>query len=140
MHICTECGRVSEEDMEFCPHCGSMKGANVNRELIPPQFKIVSNETGTYIVKQNIMKIRLALLFALFPGIIDIFGLGHLIMGRYVRAAFFGAFSVLYYYERFTGYVGFEWWHLMGITLAVFVVQMFDIFRIVKEELGIESK
>ena len=137
MHICTECGRVTEEDMEFCPHCGSLKGANVEKELIPPQYKIVSNPEGTFIVKHDIRRIRWAILLALLPGIVDIFGLGHIIMGKYIRGAAFLAVSAFYYYERYIEYFGISYWYLFGFTLAVFVVQVLDLFHIVKKELGL---
>ena len=47
--------------MDFCPHCGSTKGGNVDPEMIPPQFRIVNGPTGPYVAKVNVNKIRLAL-------------------------------------------------------------------------------
>ena len=104
MHICTECGRVWDEDMDFCPHCGSTKGGNVDPELIPPQFKIVNGPRGPYVARVSVNRIRLALALALIPGIFDIYGLGHLIMGKYVRGIGFLCCSGLCYYEYYTGY------------------------------------
>ena len=85
MHVCTECGHVSDEDMEFCPRCGSIKGANIDEEQMPPGFKVVSSPSGTIITRVDVRRIRLALMLALLPGIVDIFGLGHIVMGKYIR-------------------------------------------------------
>ena len=87
MHVCTECGRVNDEDSEFCFHCGSVKGANIDPELIPPQFRIVSNDRGTFIVRMDVRMVRIALLLALLPGILNIFGLGHLALRKYVSSS-----------------------------------------------------
>lgn len=137
MHICTECGRVSEEDYDFCPHCGSTKGANVDPALIPPQFKVVSSNQGTFIVKQSAIRIKLALALALIPGIFNIFGLGHFALGKYVRGVLFLACSGFYYYERYIGYFGIGYWYLFGFSMAVFLVQILDVFNLIKKELGI---
>ena len=140
MHICTECGRVSDEDYDFCPHCGSTKGANVDPALIPPQFKVVNSPQGTFIVKQSMRRIKLALLLSLLPGIFNIFGLGHLVMGRYVKGVAFLACSAFYHYEKYTEYFGLDYWYLFGFCMAVFLVQMLDMFRIIKRELGISNR
>ncbi len=137
MHVCTECGRVCEEDMDFCPACGSKKGANIDPALIPPNFKVVSNSRGTFIMRQNVLRIRAALFLALLPGIVDVFGLGHLVMKRWFTGLAFLSFSALYYYERITGHFGMGEWYLFGFTMAVFVVQALDIFRIIRKELGL---
>ncbi len=139
MHVCTECGRVCEEDMDFCPACGSTKGANIDPQLIPPEFKVVSNSKGTFIMRQNIRRIRIALFLALLPGIVDVFGLGHLVMKRYATAIGLLSFSAVYYYERFTGYFGIEEWYLFTFTMVVFVVQALDMFRIIRKELGLSK-
>lgn len=137
MHICTECGRVCDEDMDFCPHCGSTKGGNVDPEMIPPQFRIVNGPTGPYVAKVNVNKIRLALALALIPGIFDIYGLGHFIMGRYIRGAAFLCCTVAAYYERFTGYFGIDTTVMFVATLVVLIIQIFDVFRIIKKDNGL---
>ena len=137
MHVCTECGHVSDEDLEFCPRCGSVKGANIDEEQMPPGFKVVSSPTGTIITRVDVRRIRLALMLALLPGIVDIFGLGHIAMGKYIRGIAFLGCSAFYYYERYVGYFGIEYWYLFGFTMAVFLVQMLDMFRIVKSEIGL---
>ena len=137
MHICTECGRVTEEDMDFCPHCGSVKGANVDKELLPDDFKVVTGSGGTYIMRTDVRRIRMAIILALIPGILNVFGLGQIYMRRFVRGIAFLACSVFYFIERFLEYFGIDYWVLVGFTLAVFALQLFDIFRIVKAELGV---
>ena len=139
MHICTECGHVSEEDMDFCPRCGSKKGTNLDEGQIPPQFKVVQRPTGTVIVKLNVMKLRAALFLALLPGIVDVFGLGHLVMGKYLRGILFLSCSAFYYYEKYIGYFGLSYWQLFGFSMAIFVIQTLDIFRIIRAEVGIGS-
>ena len=137
MHICTECGRVYQEDMDFCPHCGSTKGGNVDPALIPPEFRIVDGPRGSYVVKQDVRKLRLALALALIPGVFDIFGLGHLLLGKYLSGIGFLCCTALAYYERFTGYFGVDETYLFVATLAVLILQMFDIFRVIRKEYGI---
>lgn len=139
MHVCTECGRVCDEDMDFCPACGSTKGANIDPAFIPPEFKVVENPRGKVIVRVSIVRIRLALMLSLLPGIIDIFGLGHLVMKKYLRAAALMACSAFYYYERFTEYFGIDYWYLIGFTIVVFVLQMLDMFRLIKQEIGLKK-
>ena len=137
MHICTECGRVHQEDLDFCPHCGSTKGGNVDPELIPPEFKIVNGPKGAYVVRQDVRRIRLALALALIPGVFDIFGLGHLLLGKYFRGLWYLCCSGIVYYERFTGYFGVESTYMFVITLALLIIQLFDIFHVIRKEYGI---
>ncbi len=137
MHICTECGRVHEEDFDFCPHCGSTKGGNVDPALIPPEFRIVNGPQGAYVARINVNRIRLALALALLPGIFDIFGLGHLVLKKYLSGLGFLACTAVVYYERFTGYFGVDSSIMFIATLAVLILQIFDVFRIIKRESGI---
>ena len=137
MHICTECGRVHEDDMDFCPHCGSTKGGNVDPALIPPQFRIVNGPQGAYVAKVNMKVIYIALALALIPGVLDIFGLGHFVLKRYVSGLAFLSCTAIVYYERFTGYFGVSETIMFVATLAVLVLQMWDIFRIIKREGGV---
>ena len=58
-------------------------------------------------------------------------------MGRYIRGAAFLCCTVAAYYERFTGYFGVDETIMFVATLAVLVLQMWDIFRIIKREGGV---
>ena len=136
MHICTECGRVHQEDLDFCPHCGSTKGGNVDPALIPPEFRIVNGPRGPYVAKVDTRRFYIALALALIPGVFDIFGLGHIVMRRYLSGIGFLCCTALAYYERFTHHFGVDSTILFIATLAVLVLQMWDIFRIIRRENG----
>jgi len=126
MHICTECGRVCDEDLDFCPSCGSKKGANVDPSLIPDEFKIRDTPKGRVIVREDFRRLRISLMLALFPGILDIFGLGHLFTRQYLKGLAFMSVSVFYYAERLTRYFGLSETTLIVISVAVFILQALD--------------
>lgn len=136
MHICTECGRVSDRDLDFCEFCGSKKGANVDPALIPPEFGIAETPRGRIIVREDLRKLRLSLILALFPGIFNVFGLGHLLTKRYLKGIPLLGISVLYYAERITGYFGVPELLLIGLSIACFAYQAFDQMTYVKKKLS----
>lgn len=136
MHICTECGRVCEEDYDFCPTCGSTKGTNVDRTLIPEEFKIVNSPQGKFLIREDFRKLRLGLMLALFPGIFNIFGLGHLFTKQLLKGFFFLGMSVLYYYERIFHYLNLSDIALFVITIVVFIVQCFDMMGYVRRKIA----
>lgn len=133
MHICTECGRVSEEDSDFCLVCGSEKGSNVNRDLIPPEFDFKTTNRGTFIVRGNIRMLRVALILAFIPGLFNVFGLGHLALKQFGKAIPLMAFSCFYYYEKYTSHFGLDAQVMFFLSLAVFFVQMWDVFSIIEK-------
>ena len=135
MFICEECGRVTENpDADFCYHCGSDGGSRATQQMMPQGYQPVNVKGGgvVYADRNKLRRIPLSLLLALVPGLFDIFGLGHLIIGRWFRGAFFLALSGGYYYLRYMS--GWEMLqpYLFVISLAIFVLQMVDLYNCYK--------
>ena len=132
MFICEECGRVTDSpDADFCYHCGSNKGSTAMQNMIPPSYQPIQANGGgvVYADKSKLRKIPLALILAFVPGLFDIFGLGHFIIGRWARGLGFLAISGGYYYVKY-----FSGWdmilpYLFVLSLGVFVVQMIDLYN-----------
>ena len=82
-------------------------------------------------------RIYIALALALIPGVLDIFGLGHFVLKKYLSGLAFLSCTILAYYERFTGYFGVDETIMFVATLAVLILQMWDVFRIIKREGGV---
>lgn len=131
MHICGDCGRVSEEDSEFCLVCGSEKGSNVDKSLIPPDFGFKTTARGTFIVRRDMKHLRWALVLAFLPGLLNVFGLGHIVLRQYGKAVPLMCFSAFYYCEKYMKYLGLDPQVLFFLSLAVFFVQMWDVFSII---------
>lgn len=150
MFVCSECGRVTNDpDAEFCVFCGSEKGTKTAETNIPEGFQPISNNMGgvVYADAAKLRKIPFALMLALIPGFLDIYGLGHLFIGKWLRGAVFLAASGGIYYTRYA-FGGYRWtlspsgWEvsldmvLLILSLVVFVIQLFDLFKCFKETMN----
>ena len=132
MFICNECGRVTQEsDAEFCHYCGSDKGTDVEPAMMPQGYEPISANGGgvIYADKSKLRRIPIALMLAFIPGLFDIFGLGHLVIGRWVKAIAFLALSGGFYYLRFMSGWDMLIPYLSVISIAIFVVQMVDLYN-----------
>ena len=81
-----------------------------------------------------------ALLLAIVPGffgmfgLFDVYGLGHLYLRRYVRAALFLTLSIALFLAVRLSYVDRDSIFLMAANSAVFLIQAFDVLRILNRE------
>lgn len=147
--ICHDCGYEIPGDMDFCPRCGCMKGSatpvddngmptgtcpTCGADIEPGAAYCRScgakaPETVSYPPRAT-SKGMAALMLALIPGIFNIFGLGHFVLGRWSRGAMFLAISVILLYmngwQLFTTNVV-----MYLVSLAVYFYQALDIFRYV---------
>lgn len=117
---CGQCGHDISEDSEFCRWCG----AYMDRQ---------ENEVHVHIRTDNIepQKRTFALLLAIVPGFFDVFGLGHIYLGKYLKGIIFLAVSVILFAINVTMEISsWEIYFTLG-TLALFMVQIVDIFKIV---------
>lgn len=117
--ICYRCGTDLLPGAEFCTNCGAPQGARA-------QVARTSQAMGI---------LRFARMLALIPGIFDIFGLGHLLLRRWGRGVSFLACSAGVFLARIKlqelDLVQTGWGTAVMIaSLAIFLVQMWDVFRI----------
>lgn len=91
---CSECGRLEHGDTEFCTRCGALK-ADGYAYLFCENCGHALAEGATYCVNcarsgtaYNVTEDRryfIALILAAVPGMFDMFGLGHIFLGRWVK-------------------------------------------------------
>ena len=139
MFICNECGRVTEDDgAEFCHFCGSDKGTTATPTMMPEGYEAVPIKAGgvVYADRSKLRRIPIALLLAFIPGLFDIFGLGHFVIGRWVKGAGFLALSGGHYYLKYMSGWDMLAPYLFVISLAIFVVQMVDLYNGFKKMLN----
>lgn len=139
MFICHECGRVTDsDDAEFCHYCGSSKGSKAAKTSVPEGFQPMAANGGgvIYADKGKLRRIPLALILAFIPGLFDIFGLGHFVVGKWARGLGFLSISAVFIYV--SRYSGWDMIHpyLFLISLAIFVVQMVDLYGCFKKILS----
>ena len=139
MFICTECGRVTDSpDAEFCYHCGSDKGTIGTHNIVPEGYQPIQANGGgvIYADRTKLRRVPLALLLAFVPGLFDIFGLGHFVIGKWGRGLGFLALSGGYYYVKYMS--GWEMIlpYLFVLSLGVFVLQMIDLYGCFKKLLN----
>ena len=139
MFICNECGRVTESsEADFCYHCGSSNGTMGSQNIVPEGFQpVMANGGGViYADRSKLRRVPLALLLAFVPGLFDIFGLGHFVIGRWVRGSMFLASSAVYYYLRYMSGWDMLAPYLTIFSLALFVIQMVDLYNGFKKVLN----
>ncbi|MFA6679895.1 MAG: zinc ribbon domain-containing protein [Candidatus Methanomethylophilaceae archaeon] len=150
-YICSQCGSVMEDKDEFCYRCGATRThayyLNVGEDVVCsncgtklPTDSIFCSNCGQLIkqaspVKQNKYSATLtmtAMMLAFIPGIFDVFGLGHFVLGKWVRGSIFLSCSVAIYYvdtyyvlDKTMEYV------LIFVCMALFVIQALDLYRFV---------
>jgi len=116
MKVCRQCGTGLFDDDTFCPRCG-YDGEMLYADA--PQVR-TTNKSGDTI----------ALCLALLPGLINIFGLGHLYLRCYMRAAVFITLTVVLYIVDLY-YLTSDWeTYFTVLVIGVFFIQSMDIFRL----------
>ena len=130
--VCPACGHKNVEGAVFCSECGRklesepQDGARMADPFAQPY--------GPYPVKTLTRKDYIAMFLAFVPGIVNIFGLGHLVMGKWSRAFMYLMISAVVLYLRFTvitatgtGAYMFYWF----ITFAIYFQQSMEVVRLV---------
>lgn len=150
-YICSQCGSVMEDQDEFCHRCGAAKVhayyLNVGDETVCfncgtklPADSIFCSDCGS-LLKQaipvskdryGIVQTVTAMMFAFIPGIFDIFGLGHFILGKWTRGLAFLSCSVaIYLADRYLVLDTTMEYTLVVLCTVLFIVQMLDLYRFV---------
>ncbi len=131
--VCPDCGHKNVEGASFCSECGRRLSSERPQEgaAMADPF---AQPYGPYPVKTLTRKDYLAMFLAFVPGIVNIFGLGHLVMGKWSRAFMYLMISAVVLYLRFTvvassgtGVYMLYWF----ITFAVYFQQSMEVVRLV---------
>jgi len=157
--ICSECGNPIPDDLDFCPQCGALKKKAVN---IDKDGNVVGNPEvcmfcgselrkgaqfcqscgkpvsvsmpgmGMYRPKLT-SRDYLAMGLAFLPGAFGLFGLGHLILKRWPRAAMYLAMSaVILYIEYGTfGLSSTDSFLVEMLSFMIYLVQCMEIAALV---------
>lgn len=129
--VCAECGKITDPSPGFCAHCGSVNGRAVQPGAQPDGSPAPVFDDSTA------KKAMFATMLALLPGLFDVFGLGHIAMGKYVKAALFLVCTALLMFFRFIhpleGYSA----YLDYASLGIFILQAVDVYLIVNRALGL---
>lgn len=129
--VCAECGKITDPSLGFCAHCGS-----VNGRAVQPGVQQDGSPAPVF-DDSTAKRAMFATMLALLPGLFDVFGLGHIAMGKYVRAALFLVCTALLMFFRFIhpleGYSA----YLDYASLGIFILQAVDVYLIVNRALGL---
>lgn len=139
MQRCTECGRVSDDsDNDFCIYCGSKKVVAFEQPQFPNGSQPYINGSGevVYMDMKEARKMPIALILAFLPGLIDIYGLGHIFIGRWVRGFLFLAASGVILYIRYMSGLDQLQPYMFSISIVLFVIQMLDLHFCFKKMMG----
>ena len=138
MYVCFDCGASTDSDMGFCPRCGSYNVHKVDDAGVREGTDTVAVAGGRVMIvdKRAIRKIFFALTLAFIPGLVNVFGIGHLILGRWVRALLYICSSATYFYLMYFSGYDLPGLYLAMATLAIFIVQMVDIYRICSKSIA----
>lgn len=115
-NYCQKCGRLLEEGDVFCPGCG----APVNAQHVVMR-------------RENIGRKGIAaIILSVVGGILDVYGLGQLVLKRWSKAFMYICLTLLFFYlaPSFDANYGTRMF-LMMVRLIVFFFQMLDVFRAV---------
>lgn len=109
---CPNCGAEIQPDSDFCASCGS--------RII--KAEIVNRYSDTRLIA--------GILLAFIPGLFNVFGLGHIILGKYLKGIIFIISSVICLYLQFFYHMTeTENYVFLFGTLALYFVQVYDIYR-----------
>ncbi len=131
--FCQNCGKEVQSDASFCPSCGqSLKGASTQRVATSPTTSAVLLEHKSP---------GIAAVLALILGIVGLWGIGHIYVGRLGRGIVLLIvgiiLAVLTYGSIFLGFItlglGFIGAIFFGvITFGVWIWQIFDAYSLAK--------
>lgn len=151
---CRDCNAVSPNWSEFCIHCGHIfsdeerasSDSSAERcricysELIPGSGSCPScgAPVAGKVSEHSLRTSMVAKLLALVPGVFNLFGLGHLYLGKYVKALILLVVSVALRLANDAWVVPGEIPHAdvawLVVSLSVFVYQLWDVYRIADHE------
>ena len=117
MKICERCGTEVFDDETFCRRCG--------------YDGIMLNFSDSYArPKKNDRMI--AIMLAILPGLVNVFGLGQLYLKRYIRAGIFITLTIIMYVASF--YLDDSWQTAFTIAImSLFVIQSVDVFMLTSD-------
>jgi len=114
--ICSSCGTKLPTDSIFCSSCGS------------PLKQAVPMNKNRYSATQTIT----AMMLAFIPGMFDVFGLGHFVLGKWVRGlAFLSCSAAIYYVDKYCVLNKTMEYVLVFVCMGLFIVQVLDLYRFV---------
>ncbi len=120
VRLCESCGEEMSPGSSGCHNCGARPAGSMDRSAA-----------------QRISLI--AKILALVPGIFNVFGLGHLFLGKYLKAFILFAISLALRYASEAwvspgdmANADIAW---LGVSLLVFIYQIWDVYRITGREL-----
>ena len=135
MFICDECGKVTKTPgLCFCPYCGSEKGKKTDDKFVPEGYVPMMSPKGIMFTNQKrLRKIPIALLLGFIPGLMDVFGLGHLLIGKWFRGLLFLASSAAILYFRYFSEYQVDSMYILVASLLLFMVQLLDLYNCLKD-------
>jgi DNA-directed RNA polymerase subunit RPC12/RpoP len=155
---CSECGSTVPNDADFCFSCGADKSklyrddpSGTEIAYCPKCGVRVDADVGncpqcgepvrTLSFSRPVKNAFLALAAGIIPGFVDVHGIGHLVLGKYRRAAVFlglsAVINLMKYMFMFGGGPAFLYYTFTFLSLTVFLVQMLDLFNIVNGGQGL---
>lgn len=132
MNHCNDCGYTSDGDLDFCIKCGSKNIVNFVAPTLPEGYEVVNTPNG--LVAANVpfvKKIPIALFLAFVPGLFDIFGLGQIVLKKYVKGVLFLASSAFCIAVSYFGFLPQIADYMWIISMAIFILQIVDLYRII---------
>ncbi|AGI47883.1 hypothetical protein TALC_00888 [Thermoplasmatales archaeon BRNA1] len=117
-NLCPRCGAENAKENKFCDQCGAPM--DVTRYVTVRPHKLSNTE-------------KLALILAILPGALNLFGLGHIVLRKWSRAMMYLCMSAIIIYVRwFTP--GLSTSMVIGIEILGFIIyfrQCIDVFRLI---------
>lgn len=139
MFVCNDCGRVTQDDdVLFCHHCGSTNGNVVDGRDVPDGFQPIGTSDGSiaYVDSEELRMIPISLILAFVPGLMNVFGIGHLVIRKWFKGSLFITATVILNYMLYMTDLGQNNLVLHITTLVIFIVQMLDLYISYKKMLN----
>jgi hypothetical protein len=135
--ICSECGRTEYGDIGFCTGCGALRADGTEHPVCKNCGSVLAEGTsycGSCSRPVNAYGAAgdrrhfLALIFAVVPGMFDIFGLGHIFLGKWIRGLALALSSMALMYLKGIYIDNFEYlkW-LAVVSVVIYTVQFLDL-------------
>lgn len=135
--ICSECGRIEQDDLDFCTGCGAVREKRSDGPVCMRCGHALEEgemQCGRCLRSDMISEMAedrryfIALMLAVIPGMFQIFGLGHIFLGRWVKGAVLAAGSLvlMYLFGIYDGNAQYIQW-LTVADVAIYTVQFLDL-------------